>query len=378
QDLLLLLGDAIEVHAGRSITTDVLSTALDVIQAALAISSDTITIVPRVLKAMLHLKEGLSDALVTRLFGLLLQCVASTSESAEVGECIALLAAREGTSPAAVYDMYFDVQLSGILAESLDDNWSDSDPSRKMLHELLRRTSTMSLARCFNDGLGGQLIEMLCFQSDPDRCTPSCRVDVIESVYDVARRASEEGGGPLLEALKKSSQTPSDTEPHHLTIGCVSTTIDLPRASPPAVSLVTGVLLSNLIWRPGQANTRIRKASLLALHTILPAIEPNWMRSILDELIPLLKSSLDDAFTPDNRHLATTVIIDIFGKMADDQQLDEFDAEVLRECYPDLLKRLDDSVDEIRILACRALEVLMEVLSSRPGTMKALSNSVFG
>ncbi|KAF4735135.1 HEAT repeat-containing protein 2 [Perkinsus olseni] len=233
---------------------------------------------------------------------------------------------------------------------------------------------------------------MLCFQSNPERCTPSCRVDVIESVYDVARRASEEGGGPLLEALKKASQTPSDTEPHHLTIGCVSTTIDLPRASPPAVSLVTGVLLPNLIWRPGQANTRIRKASLLALHTTLPAIEPNWMRSILDELvrpvlapwscrrrqIPLLKSSLDDAFTPDNRHLATTVIIDIFGKMADDQQLDEFDAEVLRESYPDLLKRLDDSVDEIRILACRALGALMEVLSSRPGTMKALSNSVFG
>ncbi|KAF4725452.1 HEAT repeat-containing protein 2, partial [Perkinsus olseni] len=246
------------------------------------------------------------------------------------------------------------------------------------LHELLRRTSTMSLARCFNDGLRGQLFEMLCFQSDPERCTPSCRVDVIESVYDVARRASEEGGGPLLEALKKASWTPPDTEPHHLTIGCVSTTIDLPRASPPAVSLVTGVLLPNLIWRPGQANTRIRKASLLALHTILPAVEANWMRSMLDDLIPLLRSSLDDAFTPDNRHLATIVIIDIFGKMADDQQFDEFDGEVLRECYPDLLKRLDDSVDEIRILACRALEVLMEVLSTRPGTMKALSNSVFG
>lgn len=39
---------------------------------------------------------------------------------------------------------------------------------------------------------------------------------------------------------------------------------------------------------------------------------------------------------------------------------------------------LEDSFVFCRILSCRALEVLMGILASRPGTMKALSNSVFG
>ncbi|EER19209.1 hypothetical protein Pmar_PMAR028674 [Perkinsus marinus ATCC 50983] len=391
QDLLLLLGDGIEVHAGHSIRTDVLSTILDIIHTCLTISVDTISGIPRVLKGMLYLEAesrkekgttGLTDALVTRVFSLLLQCLASL-ESSEVEECISLLALREGTSPAAVYDMYFDVQLSGILSESMHDNWADSDPTRKMLHELLIRSSEESLAKCLNDGkeeegLGGQLMKMLCYQSNPEQCTPSCRVDVIEIIYDIAKRAAE-NRGPLLDALKAHGIA-TITEPHNVAIGCVSVTLDLPIASPPVVTLLRGVILPNLIWRPGQANTRIRKATLVALHALFPAVDSCWMRLIAEELLPLVKSCLDDSFTPDNRHLATTVVIDIFEKMLvdGDQHCDEFDAEVLRECYPDMLKRLDDSVDEIRILSCRALEVLMGILASRPGTMKALSNSVFG
>lgn len=105
--------------------------------------------------------------------------VHTTHSLHQVEECISLLALREGTSPAAVYDMYFDVQLvgeassgsiplpvqSGILSESMHDNWADSDPTRKMLHELLIRSSEESLAKCLNDGkeeegLGGQLMKV--------------------------------------------------------------------------------------------------------------------------------------------------------------------------------------------------------------------------
>jgi hypothetical protein len=42
----------------------------------------------------------------------------------------------------------------------------------------------------------------------------------------------------------------------------------------------------------------------------------------------------------------------------------DFDMEVLREVYPSLLKRLDDSVDEIRIRSGEAFATLFAILES--------------
>jgi len=46
--------------------------------------------------------------------------------------------------------------------------------------------------------------------------------------------------------------------------------------------------------------------------------------------------------------------------------LQSMDAEMLREVYPELLKRLDDSNDQIRAAVCKVFETFFQLMSSIP------------
>merc|ERR1740129_255778 len=73
--------------------------------------------------------------------------------------------------------------------------------------------------------------------------------------------------------------------------------------------------------------------------------------------MPVLKNCLDDSWSPDNRLLACLVL----GCTLVDLQA-EISGEQLREVYPELLKRLDDSNDKIRVAVCEALSVFFKCL----------------
>ena len=63
--------------------------------------------------------------------------------------------------------------------------------------------------------------------------------------------------------------------------------------------------------------------------------------------MPVIKSSLDDNWSPDNRlagiYVVTEILKNLHGCVTGDE---------LREIYPELLKRLDDSNDTIRQEVC--------------------------
>merc|ERR1719221_21922 len=75
------------------------------------------------------------------------------------------------------------------------------------------------------------------------------------------------------------------------------------------------------------------------------------------DLLPILKSALDDSFSPDNRMLACLVLSCTLIELQA-----EISGEQLREVYPELLKRLDDSNDKIRVAVCEALSVFFKCL----------------
>lgn len=78
------------------------------------------------------------------------------------------------------------------------------------------------------------------------------------------------------------------------------------------------------------------------------------LQSIAAELIPLLLSHLDDSdVTP--RHLSVLCLGIIFERLRG-----SFNEEAIYDIYPKLLKRLDDSHDEIRAAICITLQQFLK------------------
>merc|ERR1719194_57785 len=90
------------------------------------------------------------------------------------------------------------------------------------------------------------------------------------------------------------------------------------------------------------------------------------LRAVFTEILPTLKSVLDDTWSPDNRLLGTLVVGGILRGLVAGEIHAEMEGEILREIYPELLKRLDDSNDAIRQAICGVLQTFFEILGSVP------------
>eukprot|EP00438_Fugacium_kawagutii_P021966 Skav200156 [mRNA] locus=scaffold4148:25539:36637:- [translate_table: standard] len=117
---------------------------------------------------------------------------------------------------------------------------------------------------------------------------------------------------------------------------------------------------------PGQSNGKIRRGGMVCVHSILRRhlVPATVLNEVFVDLMPILKSCLDDSWSPDNRMIACLVLSCTLSDLQD-----EINGEQLREArnatprvYPELLKRLDDSNDKIRVAVCEALNVFFKCL----------------
>ena len=83
------------------------------------------------------------------------------------------------------------------------------------------------------------------------------------------------------------------------------------------------------------------------------------MTALLPDLINKLKSPLDDDWLHDLRFASVVLLGKLMEFMGQDM-----DREGFNEIYPELLKRLDDAQDGIRIETCKAFEVFFDNLPS--------------
>eukprot|EP00742_Colponemidia_sp_Colp-10_P006952 GILJ01007461.1.p1 GENE.GILJ01007461.1~~GILJ01007461.1.p1 ORF type:complete len:843 (-),score=129.06 GILJ01007461.1:37-2523(-) len=132
--------------------------------------------------------------------------------------------------------------------------------------------------------------------------------------------------------------------------------------APHLPKLLNDLLIPNAVWKAGKSQIKIRKASIVCLYQILE--QPNLMSSMsllpnMDQLLPVIKSCMDDDWAPDLRfavcRLVDRMLTVMKGVITDDQ---------LRDLYPELLKRLDDSNDGIRMEAARAMLSFFSCLPS--------------
>merc|ERR1711907_705768 len=111
-----------------------------------------------------------------------------------------------------------------------------------------------------------------------------------------------------------------------------------------APACLEGVLIPNCIWKAGQSNNKIRKGGMVCIHALLKKhlVSPAALNATFSDLLPILKSCLDDSWSPDNRMIACLVLACLLSDMQA-----EISADQLREVYPDII--IDDDVDALDV-----------------------------
>ena len=112
------------------------------------------------------------------------------------------------------------------------------------------------------------------------------------------------------------------------------------------------MILPNLIWKPGRVAAKIRKAACLVNLSIaeLAIAAPDDYGAVASKLFPPLLSALDDDYEVSTRAIVCKTFKHMFVVLRG-----HMDEETCRTIYGDLLKRLDDNDDSIRVDAAAAL-----------------------
>ncbi|XP_078521034.1 dynein axonemal assembly factor 5 [Lissotriton helveticus] len=116
-------------------------------------------------------------------------------------------------------------------------------------------------------------------------------------------------------------------------------------------TMVQDILVPNLQWHAGRTSAAIRTTAVSCLWALLQSevLSSQQILHVQDMLMPQVITTLDE----DSKmtRLLSCRIINTLLKNSGNQ----FDPDRLNKIYPELLKRLDDASDEVRVAALKAL-----------------------
>ena len=119
------------------------------------------------------------------------------------------------------------------------------------------------------------------------------------------------------------------------------------------------ILIPSTVWRVGKPNVAIRKAAVVCIIKMLEQklIDKEKMHGSFKNLFDTLKNCIDDDWANDIRYASVILVKTLINYLHEQFEHDEW---VL--IYPELLKRLDDAQDGIRIETCKVFEIFFEKL----------------
>jgi len=198
--------------------------------------------------------------------------------------------------------------------------WEERSPKRHVLETLLRNSGPAVAEHL------GMVAAVMARQTCPEDASVPARIDLLGLVHFLVTQSDS----AIVDAMREHSST-----------------------------FLEAVLIPNCTWKAGQSNQKIRKGGMVCIHALLQQhlVPPAALNAAFSDLLPILKSCLDDSWSPDTRLIACLVL----SCMLEDLQA-EINAEQLRELYPEMLKRLDDSNDKIRTVICEALAMFFKCL----------------
>jgi len=126
-----------------------------------------------------------------------------------------------------------------------------------------------------------------------------------------------------------------------------------------AEHLFAAMFLPNLVWRAGKAAEHVRLAAMTCLSklVVLPSLTPAQLADQCEAALPVISGCLDDDNT-DTRRLGCVTIEGILRRLGPTHLTHNW----VRVLYPELLKRLDDANDQVRVVACGPLSALFAAL----------------
>jgi len=120
--------------------------------------------------------------------------------------------------------------------------------------------------------------------------------------------------------------------------------------------LINKVICPSLVWRAGGPASTVRKVTIACLYTLLKsgnAVSKNTLFGVAPKLLPPLKSNLGD-YDASTRQLVCLNLKFMFEALPG-----ALGEEPVHQLYPELLKCLDDSSDEVRFAVCGTLKAFL-------------------
>lgn len=119
------------------------------------------------------------------------------------------------------------------------------------------------------------------------------------------------------------------------------------------------ILLPTMQWRVGKPNVRIRKASIVCLIKLIDQnlIEKDKLYESDKQIVTALKNCMDDDWANDIRYAAVVFLRQYLAYLKE-----QYDREDYVAIYPEMLKRLDDAQDGIRLEICKVFEIFFDQL----------------
>ncbi|TNV72368.1 hypothetical protein FGO68_gene7948 [Halteria grandinella] len=119
------------------------------------------------------------------------------------------------------------------------------------------------------------------------------------------------------------------------------------------------ILIPSTVWKVGSPNVKIRKASVICMIRMIDnkLVSPEKLNNSFKAILGVLKNCIDDDWANDLRFTSVIMIRKLIQYLSP-----VFTDEDYKEIYPELLKRLDDSQDGIRIATAETFQVFFRAL----------------
>lgn len=251
-----------------------------------------------------------------------------------------------------------------LQLQALEGDHSIQSGASQVTHKLALMCGYQTTAD-FASELSEDLLRVLCgtcgewIKDSPDRFVFAalifnCSVDVLTRLYDQVSSVfiscvdQERDPHVRLETLKLVDRLLEDKERNQFLLTH-------------SKSFLTRVLLPPAVWQAGKTAASIRFHAIVAIASFFREnlmTSKDLARILLDDaiqLLPTLHSSLEEDYYADTRlsscHALEALLTVIGTRLTNDQK---------RLVYPELVKRLDDSNDKVRIQTCVTLEALVD------------------
>ncbi|CAD8181684.1 unnamed protein product [Paramecium pentaurelia] len=121
-----------------------------------------------------------------------------------------------------------------------------------------------------------------------------------------------------------------------------------------AAVMISQLLIQSMVWKSNKPTVKVRKAAVIITLYLSEMLTQEEILELFPALAAPLKSCMTDDWAPDLRFASSKLATSLIKKC----QILNY--EIIRDFYPSLLERLDDSQNQIRIEITYAIAAIMQ------------------